>query len=387
MPTIRNNNRATGATQGILAAKRIVDMSDRILLLEPASAPLTVLLQKLDKASVFNSEFKVLKDELKPVVNAVNLSAGYSSSATTMVFDNEEYFQVKDIILVPRTGETMKVTAVSATDSTVTVSRSWGTIAAAALVDNDAVVNIGDAQEEGAAVGTPSSTLATSDTNYTQIFRTTFGVTNTLAAQNLYGGDDLAYQARKQGIEHLRKINLASWFGEKAQVTSGGTPIRTTGGVHEHITTNVTDIAGALTALELESFIRSVFRYGETSTRVGIMSREALSAISMLALSHVEMVGSEDTYGIAIRNWRSPHGSINLMVENLFSDAAYLKERLYVLDMSQFGYRFLQGRDTHMITNVQPNGTDARQDEYLTEAGVQRGIEKSSGLLKGIQVV
>lgn len=387
MATWLSGNRATAATQGILAAKRKIDMSDRILLLEPSAAPLTVLLSKLDKQSVFNSHFKILKDELRPVVDAINSSSGYTASDTTLKVDTDEVFTVKDIVLNTRTDEVYRVTAKSATDSTITVTRSWGATAKAAIVDNDPLVVLGDSQEEGAAIGTPVSVLATSASNYTQIFRTIFGVTGTLEAQDLYGGDDLAYQARKFGIEHLRKINLSLWFGEKGINTAGGTPIRTTGGIHEWIDTNVTNVAGGLTALEMESFLRSVFRYGESTTRGMIMSREALSSISMLALNHVEMMGGDDTYGIAIRKWRSPHGDVNFMVENLFSDAAYLKERAYLLDMSQLGYRFLNGRDTYLRTNVQAPGDDARKDEYLTECGLQRGQEKSSGLLKGIQIV
>lgn len=362
-------------------------MADRILLLEPSSSPLTVLLQKLDKKSVFNPAFKVLKDELHPIKSAVNSASGYTSGDTTIKLDNEEYFEATDLLLVPRTGEIIRVTGSSATDSTVTGTRSWGATAAAALVDNDEVVKLSDSRAEGASISTPLATTETSDTNYTQIVRTIFGLTGTLINSDLYGGADMSYQAKKKGIEHLRKLNLTSWFGEKGINTSGGTPIRTTGGVHEWITTNVTDVAGALTALEMESFLRSVFRYGESTTRTAIGSREALSAIAMLALGHVEMMSSEDTYGISISQWRSPHGRVNLMTENLFSDADYLKERLYVLDLSQLGYRYLQGRDTHLRTNVQAPGDDARKDEYLTEFGIQRGIEKSSGLLKGIQVV
>lgn len=53
MPTIRDNARATAATQGILAVRRIIDMHEKILLLEPNASPLTVLLSRLDRESVY----------------------------------------------------------------------------------------------------------------------------------------------------------------------------------------------------------------------------------------------------------------------------------------------------------------------------------------------
>ena len=52
----------------------------------------------------------------------------------------------------------------------------------------------------------------------------------------------------------------------------------------------------------------------------------------------------------------------------------------------QVGYRFLQGRDTHLITNVQANNQDGRQDQYLTEAGLWTGQEKTCSRLKGVQI-
>ena len=205
-------------------------------------------------------------------------------------------------------------------------------------------------------------------------------------ASDLYGGADFPYQASKHGIQHLRKQNLIAYFGQKKQVTSGSTPIRTTGGIDEHITTNETDVGGNLTTLDLVSFIRPVFRYGESSTRAFFMSREVADALSLIGLSRVEIVPETKSFGIALESWFSPHGRLNFMVENLFSDIDNYRERAYAIDLTQYGFRTLQGRSTKLLTNVQNPGVDGRQDEYRTEFGIQRGQEKSSGLLKGITI-
>lgn len=386
-PTIRDNDRATAATQGILAVRRIIDMADRILLLEPNAAPLTVLLSKLDRESVFNPAFKVIKDELLPVVTAINSSAGYTASDTVLKVDNDEYFVVGSLGVFTRIDEMFRVTAISATDSTITVTRDFsGASNNAALVDNEPIIILSDSNAEGADVGSGKSTLEVSDTNYTMIARTPFEITGTLMASDLYGGPDFPYQARKHGIQHLRKINLACWFSQKKLVTSGATPVRTTGGIDEHITTNETDVAGNLTTLELVSFIRPIFRFGESSSRAFFVSREVADALSLIGLNRVEVVPETKSFGIALESWFSPHGRLNIMVENLFSEVDNFRQRGYAVDMSQFGYRFLQGRDTHLRTNVQAPGVDGRKDEYLTEFGLQRGQEKSSGRLKGVDL-
>jgi hypothetical protein len=387
VPTIRENARATAATQGILAVRRKIDMHEKILLLEPNAAPLTVLLSRLDRQSVYNPDFKVMKDELLPVVTAINSSAGYTATDTVLKVDNDEYFVVGSLGLFPRIDEMFRVTAISATDSTVTVGRDYsGASNNAALNDNEPIMILSDSNAEGADVGSGKSTLETSDTNYTQIIRTPFEITGTLMASDLYAGPDFPYQASKHGIQHLRKQNLVSWFGQKKLVTSGGTPIRTTGGLDEHITTNETDVGGNLTTLELVSWIRPIFRYGESSTRACFMSREVADAFSLIGLDRVEVVPETKSFGIALESWFSPHGRLNFMVENLFSDIDWLRERAYAIDLSQYGYRFLQGRDTMLRTNVQSPGVDGRKDEYLTEFGIQRGQEKSSGRLKGVQL-
>ncbi len=387
MPTIRTNARATAASQGILQVRRIIDMANRILLLEPNAAPLTVFLSHLDKSSVTNPEFKVQKDVLQPIVDAINNSGGYSASATTFVVDNVAYFQVGHMILFPRTDEVSRVTSVSSTDVTITVTRDYASASKnVAINDNEPILILADSNAEGADVGAGKSTVMTSDTNFTQIFRTPFEITGTLMASDLYGGPDFPYQAKKHGIQHLRKLNLSAYFGQKDQAVGGGTPVRVTGGIDEHITTNETDVGGNLTMLELVSFIRPIFRYGESSTRMMFISREVADAVSLLALPRVEAVPDTKTFGIALDSWKSPHGRLNFVVENLLSETAHIKERGYAVDLTQFGYRWLQGRDTVLKTNVQAPGVDGRKDEYITEAGFQRGQEKSSGRLKGVSL-
>jgi hypothetical protein len=362
-------------------------MANRILLLEPNAAPLTVFLSHLDKSSVFNPEFKVQKDVLHPVVDAINNAAGYTPTDTVLKVDNDSYFKATDMVLVPRLQEVMRVVSVQPATDTITVTRDYaGASANATLLDNEPLMILSDGAAEGADVGAGKSTLMTSDTNFTQIFRTPFELTGTLIASDLYGGPDLPYQARKKGIEHLRKINLAAYFGQKKQVVSGTTPVRVTGGIDQHIVTNETDVGGNLTNLELVSFIRPIFRYGESTSRTLFMSREVADAISLLALPRVEATPATKTFGIALDSWISPHGRLNFVVENLLSETDHIRERAYAVDLTQYGYRWLQGRDTMLKTNVQNPGVDGRKDEYITEAGFARGREESSGRLKGVTV-
>ena len=92
-------------------------------------------------------------------------------------------------------------------------------------------------------------------------------------------------------------------------------------------------------------------------------------------------------FGLAIKNYESPHGRISLVAHDLFSDADTYKERGYLLDLEQLGYRWMKGRmadDTHIMTNIQANGTRSRVDEYATYFGLFRGQEQTCSVLTGV---
>jgi hypothetical protein len=81
---------------------------------------------------------------------------------------NGPYFQPQNIIYVPRTGESMRVTAVAV--NTLTVVRGVGSTAQA-LNDQEEILIANTAQPEGDASKPARTRNPTTVTNYTQIFR------------------------------------------------------------------------------------------------------------------------------------------------------------------------------------------------------------------------
>jgi hypothetical protein len=359
--------------------RRVVDMSNKIALLEPSKTPLTVLLQKLRKKKVINPEYKWLEDELIPRTATVS-GAQTAGELTINVQTNEgNYFRVGDIVVHTASGETMLVTAVAA--SIITVTRSYGATAASALSDNDELLIIGNASTEGATLPTIKTTKTTTVTNYTQIFRTPFGATRTEHQSDLYGGSDRNYLRMKKGITHMRDIERSFWFGEKREDTSGSTPRRTTGGALEFISTNVTNLASAgLTETTFEDFTRSVFRYG-SDTKFLFCSPLTISKINEFARGKLELIPTDQTFGIKIHRYLSGHGVLNLVRTVLFEGQTY-DEYAVCLDLENVQMRVMQ--DTILKQNVQANDEDGWKDEYLTEAGFMLELEKTHGLLTNV---
>lgn len=370
-------------TNNILAAKMKIDMSEKIALLQPSATPLTVFMKRAAGSSqaAKNPKFSWMEDDLGARWDAINAAAGYASGITALDVDNGSYFTAGDQVKVPRTGEVLLVSSVST--NTLTVVRGFGTTAAAALVDNDPLVIVGNVNEEGGLARVLKSTVEVEVFNYTQIWKTPFGVTNTQNATDMYGGQDLSYQQKKKGIEHMVDMERSFLFGEKKLDTSGSHPKRTTGGLLTFTSANNYDAGGALTQSEFDQNVAEIaFRYG-SSEKLLLASARLLSVINGWATGKLQIMQGEKTYGLSVTKYVTPFGVLNIVYHPLLEGAIYGGYGV-VLDVENIKYRPLQGRDTKLETNIQANDEDSRKDQYLTEAGLEVRLPKTHALITGV---
>jgi len=376
MPTIITGDRNT---QNIQSESKIVSMHDAIMLLEPDVAPLTLFTSMVSSKAVGQTEYKTQEDELIPRIDRVNNVGGYTAGATSIVVDNGDYFRAKDLVRVQRTGEVLSVTSVST--NTLTVARSWGGTAAAALLDNDQLTILSGAAAEGDSSGTSKTTQKTIEKNYTQIVRWPFSLTGTDMAIDVYGESEHAYQARKAFAEWKIRNEHNFMFGEKNEDTSAVR--RTTGGIDEFISTNSQDFGGGFSMTTFMQFAEDLFRYGSKS-KTALISRGLATNIALEARGLVEKSESEDTLGMNITKLITPHGTLNLVTHDLLEGDTYGGYGL-VIDLNNVGYRYLNGRDVKLypkVKSMMDGGFDGQMDEYLGEIGLWRTQEKTHGRIK-----
>lgn len=373
----------TLSTGNINQAQRVVDMDDRIHLLEPSQTPLVVLLMKLRKRTTFNPKFEWLEDDLSARWSSVG--ANYTSADTTITVATGQgsFFRVNDLVLHVVSGEIMRVTGVP-NDNSITVQRAWAGTASAGTI-GDKLLIIGNVNPEGAKAPDVRMTVKTNQFNYTQIFRNAFSITETTRNSRLYGGDELAYQRKKVAIEHMVDIERAFLFGKRREDLSGAAPQRSTGGVFEFITSNVEDVNGTLSISLLENFIRVVMRYG-SQDKVFFCSRLLTSVISLLAQGKVQMRPLDETFGIAVSTYISPHGRVNIIPHNLLEGSPTTEYGGHgiLLDLEDLYYRPLNNRDTKLRINIQSPDEDQEKDEYITEAGLMLTNEVKHGVMKRV---
>lgn len=373
-------------TANIQAQKIVVDMSDDIALLQPNESPFMSFL-KIAKRSVkaaHNPKFEWLEDDLLPRWDAVNNGSGYNASATAIVVDNGLYFTPGDVIKVPRTGEALLVTAADVGTNTLTVVRGYGTTAAAAINDNDPIVIIGNANAEGSGTREIRSTKEVPVYNYTQIFKTPFGVTNTENATKMYGGKDLSYQQMKGGVQHKIDMARAFMFGERKYEVSSGKPRRTTGGLLSFLNKNNYDAAGTLTQSEFDNNVaETIFKYG-SKEKIILCSARFISVVNGWAQGKLQVNNLAAKYGLKIFEYVTPHGTFQLMNESRILEGAVYGGYGVVIDPEYVFYRPLNGRDTKLETNIQANDADQRTDQYITEAGLEVRNPEVHGIVTGV---
>jgi hypothetical protein len=365
----------------------VVDAVDKVFLLEPNKHPLVSLMntvkasdgaykgQAVMKSSTGNPEFKWFEDVYGgryAQVNATTTAVATTVDVKSAGSASAHIFTIGDIVRNVATGENIIVTGITDTDS-ITIARAFGATAADVLTEDDGLFIVGNVSEENAGARNVNTTQSTPNSNYTQIFKTTIAVSGTEDAAKLYGGRDLPYLRSKKATEHALDIERAFWWGQKNSDTgANGHPRRATGGVDEFITTggsHTVDVGGALTAPVVNDFLRQGFTYGN-SRKMLFAGGLVLQAINEIARGSIETSVGQTEYGMKVSRWMTAFGEVDIVHNPLFVED--MAGSAYLLDMECFRYRYMEGRDTKLMTNIQGNDVDGIVDQYLSEVGLER---------------
>ena len=160
---------ATGVvtTAGPTSNQLKIDMRDAIAMLDPEEAQFTTLLMKLpdEKAKSFKVEW--LDDQLLPRLSALSASVGSVSVELLVTASEGEYFRPGDIVRNSVSREAFLVGAVSV--DAITVTRSFGTVAAISSVSGAELVIVGHAASQGSR--SPLRVITKTAANYNFVKR------------------------------------------------------------------------------------------------------------------------------------------------------------------------------------------------------------------------
>ena len=360
-------------------------------LLEPnGTAPLQALLSMAGSESTDDPKYNHFRDELPNRTVTVNGAvASTSTTAITLDNDDDEAFIVAGTILQNQTtGEIMRATAdANLSANTIAVERNIGGTSHT-IADNAVLVIAGHADQEGGTSPTAISFDPTTDFNFTQIFKTAIQVSGTLQNTYLRTGDKEQEQLTKALKLHMGDIERAMFFGKRHEANgSTANPTRFTGGLLTQIT-NVTDgasfgaSANTITEKEFDRLlIETIFAFG-SSEKVALCGSRVISNLMEIGKNRWQPTQIDNAYGVSLTRYTTYAGDLLVYMHPMFRQTG-MDQEMIILDMSELKFRYLQGRDTQLIRDIQAPDFDGVKHMYMTECGLEMTQAKVHHRIKG----
>ena len=290
----------------------------------------------------------------------------------------------------------------------------------AAVVYNSAsnvgidVLVIGSAFAEGSLdISSGIYNLPLNPYSYTQIFRTPFTITGTALKTSAKFDETGVYKdmAKENSVFHMIEMEKNYIFGERNLYNQNGNIVRTMGGILWYLrlwesgtfygnsaaTTDaddnkriITNATGLLTEKTYNKYLERLFRVtnNKANEKLVLCGSGFLSVINQMYMGKTTLCADiplTDTYGMSVVKHQTPFGIVYYKTHPLFSQNVTLRNNALFLDIQNFVYRYLDGRDTAILRNRQANDADYRKDEWLTESGLEVRFPESHLYLQNVQ--
>lgn len=308
-----------------------------------------------------------------PRITTLSASAASNATAFGVAAD---IFRVGDVLRNTVKGWGLLVTATAA--GAVSASAVGGT-AQTTATSGDEVYLVANANTEGASLREIKFPQLVTASNYAEIVRTPFGLTETEKATSHYGGDEEDRLKNKFGREHARSQEQIAFKGLR---DLKATNQRMAGGILELTSTNVTAAGGTLTEATFQTFLRSGFRYG-SERKILFASPLAIQAVEGFARANLKVNDDRAaSYGVQMKTYYSGQGIVDIVMHRDWNDSTTYGGYAYLVDMEAFKYRPL--RETKLKMNVQAPDFDGVKHEYITECSFQVVHERRFARITGI---
>ena len=275
------------------------------------------------------------------------------------------------------------------------------------LSDCDTFKIVGNINPEGGEMPDAIALNPTKVYNYTQIFRTPLSLTRTALKTRLRTGND--YQkAKAEALEmHSWEMELAYLWGIRTENTGdNGKPERTTMGVinfiRQYASANCddytlnTDYTGqAWTAggeTWLKNMLEQIFRYG-AEDKLCLCGSGFLLGIDALAAAngYMNLSPGQKTYGMNIREWLTPFGTIYLKTHPLFSYDVTTRNMGVIIEPKELSYKYIDDTTFYGESSSKEHSSgygqrriDGMNEEFLTESGLEFGLPQKCAVLNGV---
>jgi hypothetical protein len=423
--------------------RRKFDFGDRVAELAPQQSPFFVYLTKVAKKPTNDPVFKFLEQRHQwqrrnlvlgtaaAIDITVHASDGTctnsSGNNTTLKCNYDVYgknasseqvanFVVKDQIIAFKTDSGAVVNCKVLLEPT-----SAGVLAGSGTADQLTCLNPTGSTETisagavGQIIGTAFGEGTDSPTGwedklfdregYCQIFKTGMNIFSNTALATEYRGIKNEFQRiwTDKLMEHKMDIEHAMLFGNGASSAEAlaTVPTRTSHGIVPYTEANGKLYSMSYASSGYDAFLDAMEDFfavesGNSGNKLVLASRKVITYLNKMGNGGFlnNTVGSSQ-YRLDVQNIKGAFGHSVTMVNTIFGNLHFVADPLLrgpwedycvAVDMKNVAYRPLVGngisRDTFVETNVQDNGVDGRQDQVITEAGLEISLPETHAVLK-----
>lgn len=367
-------------------------------LIPGGTAKLFALLSMLNTKTAVQKEHFYYTKSMVFAVGKINNGAGYAAGDTVFVLDSTATLLPGHILQNFRTKEQMLIVSVDSATQ-ITVVRAYGTTAAAAILDDDDLFGIGNANEEASARPSAASITPSRVFNYTQIFRNSWALSDTLRAIETIAGNGNVAENRMDCMEfHMRDMEAAVLFGERFTGTYNSKPISKMNGIVASVTTlapdNVATMGATTNYTQLEAALDPIFDTQSDPkigpSRILFVGGQALRTITAIGRlnSQYEIIEGEDTgaFGLQFSKFRISRGEFMMMEHPLLNSNAEWKKMAIACDLSSMALAYMVGRNTKseeygINGKYVENGLDAVGGSLTTEVTLELTNPFANGVL------
>jgi hypothetical protein len=378
----------TGNFTTDLAKKSFAGMVTRLM--PNGSAPLFGITSMLKSETAVAVEHGFFTKTMIFPEMKINLAAGYVAGDLTFEVDSTANLLPGMIMRCERTGENVIINSV-VTATTVKCTRAVGTVAAAALNDDDDFYQVGNAFEESSDRPKANNIVPVRITNLTQIFRNTWAISGSAQATETIAGESTDAENRQDcAALHATAIETGILLGQKSSGTRNGQPFRTMDGLiniienlsyypSSYTAVNSFTAGGTTNWTQLEGYLDTVFDQAtdpkvanERTLFVGGAAKVVLNNIGRLNGTY-QLLDGQTNWGLQFSTLTTSRGKFRIVEHPIFNTNATWSKMALGVDFSTFRVAYLKGRQTQNKefntsgSQAQDDGVDAVGGTLTTE--------------------
>lgn len=405
----------------ILTDQRTLDWGNKILNLEPDSAPFLVVSKKLGTEKADNQKFISFEDRpylrwfyVRTITSSapltgLKMSIAAGGSGEPAYAAAAAYIQTRDLLYCPAKDHTMKVTNVDYTTGEITVTAKYagqgegepisaydGRTADLTDVTSDAhddpaiagngdrIVKVSNVYPDGGVSGVARALAMAEVFNFIQKFQLAFDIDEETMIAELKGGPELKRLQGRKAIEHLKDIELQLILGDRdaryETVNGQRKMVYTTAGLlHSDIPVQTIPTAD-FNEQSWRSFLRLCFAVEGSKEKLMLCGGQIVEANDKWAMGRVVINDKLSAImGMTVPAYVTTFGKLNLVYHPLLKNS--FEGYGIVLDMNYLKLK-VYGPATQLQTGLQANDAQERKDQYLSRFGLKLGLKEVHRILK-----